>query len=236
MSCHLVRVLRFVALVQPPPALAIVGASAVVAFAAYTGTLEPASIENSLGITLVLQMFAASTGFRDRLCRGHFDPMLVGSQPRLPIAAAHWTMAVGPGAAAWLGVTAVAVVVDWARYPLPLTARAVVALFYVSTVAWALTLPFARLTGGTLWIVVLFVLGAARRLDWVVDVFRHEPSTFGAVVRQAAGALLVPFVLIRKEPVSLVVVSVVLGITLAVSIAGCAAVVRFDAALAEPRS
>src|SRR2546425_7214355 len=110
----------------------------VVAFGIYLGRIDPGGVDDAVGMTLFLQMFAASTGYRHRLRRGHLDPMLVGHPGGVSVAWAHWVVSIGPGLATWLALAAVALTLSPRRLPLGLTPLGLTAFLFVSTMACAI--------------------------------------------------------------------------------------------------
>ena len=51
---------------------------------------------------LVLQIFAASSGFGHSLRRGYYDLLLARGVPAIGMLTAHWVASIAPGVAAWL--------------------------------------------------------------------------------------------------------------------------------------
>ena len=185
--------LRFLALVQRPPASIAIVASALVGFGVYLAVVDPADLDQVIGITLFLQMFAASTGYRDRLRRGHFDPILIVSRGRLRIACAHFAISAVPGFATWLALAAIDVGARPHHWPTALSPGGLVAIVFVSAAAWTMTLPLPRLTGGAVWVIALFVLGASGRLARLTEIFKQGGSSWDAAAKQAGAALVCPF-------------------------------------------
>src|SRR5688572_5412482 len=56
---------------------------------------------------LVLQIFAASSGFGLAMRRGHYDLVLSRGVGLARLMTAHWLASIAPGLAAWLAVAAV---------------------------------------------------------------------------------------------------------------------------------
>ena len=111
-----------------------------------------------VGVPVVLlHMFAVSSGFFVPARRGHFDLLLTGGGSRLQIALAHWFVSVTPGLAVWLvlGITE-AVLLGRGRGAV-FSNGSVAAMVLISMLGWALTVPLPRLSGGVIWLVVLFI-------------------------------------------------------------------------------
>src|ERR1043165_7115613 len=102
--------LRFLWIVQGPGVGGVGVAAALLGFASYMAASNRSGFDQAGAIGLFLPMFSASSGYRDRLRRGHLDPVLVGHTNRWRVAAAHWLASTGLGLAAWvlLGLIAVA--------------------------------------------------------------------------------------------------------------------------------
>ncbi len=226
---------RFFAIVQRPPASIGMVAAAVAAYGAYLAFTYPQGFDDVLGIALFLQVFAASTGYRDRLRRGHFDPILVARPKRASVAGAHWAVSIGPGLATWLALAAINLAARPHQWPTALTSAWLVAFFYVSTMAWAMTLPFPRLAGGALWLAVLVGLAGSGRLSKLAEVFKEGGGGWAVAVRQATASLVCPFLVTGAGmPPGTRALVIISGATAAVWGFGLAMVKRLDGTLADP--
>jgi hypothetical protein len=107
-----------------------------------------------------LQMFAASTGFAVPARRGHYDLLLTSGAARLRIASTHLVLSIAPGIAAWLTLAFVELLVRGGE-SLALAPGSVMALLLVSTLAWAVTVPLPRLSGGIIWLLAIVMLTGA---------------------------------------------------------------------------
>jgi hypothetical protein len=101
---------------------------------------------------LLLQAFAASTGFVAHARRGYYDHLLTSGVPRLTAAAAHWALSAGPGISWWAVMAATEVAV--AGSSTLVTPGGVAALCLVSTLPWAGTLALPRFTAALTWLVL----------------------------------------------------------------------------------
>jgi len=72
-----------------PSRVAAATLAGVVAYAVYLSTVSTDGFEEALSMLFVMQLVLASTGYRDRLTRGHFDPLLAGRVRRVPIVMTH---------------------------------------------------------------------------------------------------------------------------------------------------
>ena len=66
-----------------PPAAAWLAAASLFAWGAHVAAKRPKDFHEIVALAMLGQMLAASTGFRDRLVRGHFDPVLAGRRSRV---------------------------------------------------------------------------------------------------------------------------------------------------------
>ncbi len=108
----------------------------------------------ALAPVLLLHTLAASSGFAVPAARGHYDLLLTGGESRLRIGLAHWAASIAPGVSAWLGVAAVEGFVNGGFPHVSLASGTVVAVLLMSTLAWGATVPWPRMTGGILWLLV----------------------------------------------------------------------------------
>jgi hypothetical protein len=125
------------------------------------GTALAMNVEHSIRTAapvLLLQLFAAASGFVVPARRGYYDLVLTRGDSRIAIAALHWAMSVLPGILSWLVLAAVERVCGGVSLVAPGT---LLALFVVSTVPWALTVPLPRLTGAVVWLLVFALVAAA---------------------------------------------------------------------------
>jgi hypothetical protein len=96
---------------------------------------------------LMSQVLASSSGFAPPARRGHYDLPLTMGLGRSAIGLAHWCVSAWPGIAAWLALAVTELLVS----PRPsrlIRLASVSTLILSSTLPWALTVPFPRLTGG----------------------------------------------------------------------------------------
>jgi hypothetical protein len=112
-----------------------------------------------LGPLFLLQVFAASSGFAIPARRGHYDLLLTSGVPRPCIAAAHLVASTTPGVVCWLAVAALEAATHRGEAMVSAASGTVVALVIISTLSWAMTVPFPRLTGAMVWVMVFAVAG-----------------------------------------------------------------------------
>jgi hypothetical protein len=132
--------------------LAVVGILGIV-----TVALDHTKATHALTPVLLLQMFAVSSGFQVPARRGHFDLLLSGGSTRIRIAVTHWALSALPGCAVWIVVGVAELVVSEGLHARAFLSGSAAALLLVSAVAWALTVPLPRLSGGVVWVVTMVV-------------------------------------------------------------------------------
>lgn len=171
------------------------------------------------------QLFAASSGFRQEADIGHFDALVASGVGRARIGLMHLALSAGPGVLAWglvYGVEAHTVGYDHAVGSRP---AAWVALGVVSSVAWAVTLPAGRYTGGVLWVVGLGLTALSPGgIAWLSEAVARVPIGMSDTLG-AAGAMMVCPVLLLVPPLSQVsgdvgVLSLLVGLSVAAGGAG----------------
>lgn len=226
--------LRFFYVVSGPRAAYVVVAGVLIGFAGYIAATAPDTIDQTLGMALFLQLFAASTGYRDRLQRGHFDPVLVARPHPATIAAAHWLLSIGFGATVWGVLGAASLLGNPSRLPTAFTPPAVLVLLYVSTVVWAASLPLGRYAGGILWIVTIFILASTQHLQALRVSLLAPDGTWTNAVRAAAAVLSFPvFLLFESTPPRRELLLAVLVAGAAAWAAGALLIARFRGTLVD---
>jgi hypothetical protein len=224
---------RFFVVVLRPSPVALALAAATIAFGAYLAWTSPAGFDQVLGIALFLQLFGASTGYRDRLRRGHFDSLLASRSGRASVALAHWSGSVALG----LIVSVVLGALDLARgarWPVAFSPAFLVVILYVSTIAWTVSLVVGRYGGAVAWLLTLFALAATGRLQTLRTIFSAAPETASSLISSAIGGLICPiFLMIDPLSASPVLLAVVLAATISGGLLGAVLIARFNGTLAE---
>jgi hypothetical protein len=113
-----------------------------------------------LKAVLVMQLFAASSGFMTHARRGHYDLLLTRADDRGAIALVQWAVSTAPGIASWVTITAAEALATSGRIVTGLRPGSIAAVFVVSTAPWAFTAPLPRFGAAIGWLAV-FALGAA---------------------------------------------------------------------------
>lgn len=225
---------RFVAVVERPTFVTTMTAVALVVFGVYLEWVYPEGIDQALGITLFLQLFAASTGYRDRLQRGHFDPVLTQRRGRWDVAFAHWLASTIVGMAVWAMLGIIDLIGRPHHWPTPFTAAGMAVLLYVSTTVWMVTLPLVRFAGAILWLGALFALGATQHLQAFRQTFSAAPENWTQAWHSTASVLVFP-VLLMIDPgtVSAPLPILVLVATSLAWVGGALIIDRLDGVLRE---
>jgi hypothetical protein len=149
--------LRFFRVIAPVSGL--VGWSFVViaAVGALTMTTDVTKAEAVMRPVLLLQVFAASSGFALPARRGHYDLLLTSGEDRLWIAVIHWLTSAIPGVMAWCALAATELTASMGTRATLLTSGTCAAMCIVSTLPWAITIRLPRFSGGIGWLLVLSV-------------------------------------------------------------------------------
>ena len=108
---------------------------------------------------IVLQAFAASSGFAAPARRGHYDLLLTRGEGRFRLALAHWLLSIAPGAAAWAVVCIVEIAVT-GRRGAALASGTAAALVVVSALPWGVGVAMPRFAAAIGWMLVLVTVGS----------------------------------------------------------------------------
>jgi hypothetical protein len=225
--------LRFFWEILRPSGAMIAALSAVMAYATYLAVMSEEGMDPALALILLTQLLAASTGYRDRLIRGHFDGLLAGRDRRATIALAHAGLSVLPGFVLWLafGVASHAV----HRRSIALTSGGLLAFSDASLIVWLVSLWLGKNTGGVLWMAMLFVLAAARKVTVLRDAYGTVSADWLVTVKSAGAAVACPLLMLVNggyvEPPVRVLVSVAIAVVFA---AGVWTIAWLDAPLKDP--
>jgi hypothetical protein len=218
------------------PSLAMVAAhAAILAWAGYLAWVSPTEMRPVYVVLLLCQSFSAATGFSFRARRGHFDQLLIAPASRISIALAHAVASMATGLLTWLLVAAIESLANRGGVPLGLTLPAVSALLYMSAVAWAAALPFARYSSGIMWLILAIVLAGAGKLLALRQAYAAAVEPTGDLWRAAGAALVFPPLMVT-EPSAPIAVSafVVLAAAAVVIGLGVLAVEALDYPLVDP--
>jgi len=190
---HAVSPLRFFRVVPTQPALILWTFAVVVSVGMIAIVRDPSRSEGAMIPVLLLQLFAASSGFEVPARRGHYDLLLTSGHHRISMALVHWATSIAPGVLAWLSLAAVEVAVHGLPNTRTLATGTVAAVALVSTLPWAITVRLPRFSGGIGWLLALAIsasvlssgieYGSAARksvveLMWSAWVFLVYPALF----------------------------------------------------------
>jgi hypothetical protein len=224
----------FATILRPSPAM-VAAHAAILAWAGYLAWVSPTEMRPVYVVLLLCQSFSAATGFSFRARRGHFDQLLVAPTSRISVALAHAVASMTTGVLTWLLVAAIESFASRGSVPLGLTLPAVSALLYMSAVAWAAALPFARYSSGVMWLILAIVLAGAGKLLALRQAYAAAVEPTGDLWRAAGAALVFP-PLMATEPSAPIAVStfVVLAAAAVVIGIGVLAVEALDCPLVDP--
>ncbi len=226
--------IRFFWVVMRPSGAMVFASCAFLSYASYLAWLSPATFQGTIGLAVLGQMIAASTGYRDRLVRGHFDQILAGCRTRSTVASAHLALSIAPGVVVWIVLGAVDTVIARQR-PLVFTAGGLVGFLYVSLVAWSVSLRLGRNSAGVLWIIGLFVLASRSQLHLLREAYGTSSASLAVTLRAAGAALVHPLLLLDNfghvEPP---VLFIAFAAAMAALVAGMLTIVHLDAPVKPP--
>lgn len=228
---------RFFLVVTPLPLWLWAALAIVVGLGIWTLVLNPRELDSALGMTLFLQMFAASTGFSAAAARGYFDPLLVSGRSRASIALGHLLASAAPGAVAWVVLSGTALLLGGGGSAGAGASSRHVAFVIVSCVAWGAGLVLPRLAAGALWGTLLLVVAMNRGIAaGVLLTAQSAPSSLRDVLFSAVAFAVCPFLLLGDVPAAsdVRVLAVASGAAAAFVGAGVVYVSRHDFSLAEP--
>lgn len=226
--------LRFFSVVLRPSGAAMAALLTVLVYATYLTSRSADGFDQALSLILLTQLLVASTGYRDRLVRGHFDSILAGRRRREPVALAHAVLSMVPGLVLWLIFGAVQHLVT-SRPSIAMMPGGLVTFTYASVVVWAVSLRLGRNSGGVIWVFAAFVLAGVGKVHVLREAYGTSSASVMVTARSIAAALAFPLVMLGNdgymEPTVLLGVCIAAVVVLA---SGIWMIVRFDAPLKDP--
>jgi hypothetical protein len=159
---NLVYAFRYFQVVAVVPPLFLWGFVVTIAASAVTLTHDPSAATDALTPVLLLQLFAASSGFQVPARRGHYDLLLTSGTPRWQIALAHGLASVMPGIASWICVGMLELAAGHGAHMAFATGGTCIAFFLVSTIAWATATSISRAPAAVAWLLVMTIPPLAR--------------------------------------------------------------------------
>jgi hypothetical protein len=224
----------FATILRPPPAM-VAAHAAILAWAGYLAWVSPIEMRPVYVVLLLCQSFSAATGFSFRAHRGHFDQLLVAPTSRISVGLAHAVVSMAIGLTTWLLVAAIEALASRGGVPLGLTLPAVSALLYMSAVAWAAALPFARYSSGVVWLILAIGLAGAGKLLALRQAYAAAADPTGDLWRGAGAALIFPPLMVTEPSAPLAISTfIVLGAAVVVTGLGVLAVEALDFPLVDP--
>jgi hypothetical protein len=184
--------LRYFQVVAVVPRLFIAAFAAAVAAAAARLTTNPSAAAEALTPVLLLQMFAASSGFQIPARRGYYDLLLTSGTPRWQIAAAHCVASVVPGIAAWLCVGMLELAASHGTRAAFAAEGTCVAFLLVSIVAWATATPLPRGTAAVGWLLIVAIPPLAQFAS-PVQLLGTHPAGLASRLPSILAAAIIPF-------------------------------------------
>jgi hypothetical protein len=183
--------------VPTQPALIVWTFLVVVAIAAIAIARVPSRSADLMRPVLLLQLFAASSGFEVPARRGHYDLLLTSGHRRIWVALVHWATSIAPGLLAWMVLAAVEITARGGADTNLLASGTCAAMGLVSTMPWAITVRLPRFSGGIGWLLVLTlstsVLSSGRMTGG------NGPNEVGESISSAWEFLVYPAVLVGRE-------------------------------------
>ena len=203
------------------PSLAMVFTMiALVAWAVYLTVTAPDDLRGPYIVLMLCQAFAASTGYATRARRGHFDQLLAGRRSRARFALTHLSISTLVGVVAWFVISVVDAIGGGGHWPLGLTPRALASFVYLSSLAWAFSVPFSRYSAGVLWLVVAIALAGSGRLLALRNSYALATHTWAGVWQAAGPALIFPPLVVGEPSGPPTTVIALLLVAAAVAVVG----------------
>ena len=226
--------IRFFQVILRPGRATMAALLAVLVYAAYLASMSADGFDQALSLILLTQLLVASTGYRDRLVRGHFDAILSGRRRREPVALAHAVLSMVPGFVVWLIFGAAQYLVT-SRRSIALMPGGLVTFIYASVVVWAVSLRLGRNSGGVLWVFVAFLLAGVGKVHVLREAYGTSSASLMVTARSIAAALAFPLVMLGNDGhIEPPVLFGVCAATVVGLVSGVWMIVRFDAPLKDP--
>lgn len=221
------------ALLRPSAAI-VLAVAAVIVWAGYLAVTAPEDLRGPYVVLLLCQSFLASTGYAPRARRGHFDQLLTGLSSRVRFSLVHAAMSMVLGVAAWWTVSLLDAIGGGGHWPVGLTPHGLTAVVYISSLAWAMSVPFSRYSSGLVWLIVTIGLAGSGRLLALRNSYASASETWTSVWRAAGSALVFPPLVVGElsSPPATVVAALLLA-GLAAIAAGVVFISRYGLALED---
>lgn len=188
------HLLRFFIVVSPVPRSMLWTFAVVSVAACVKVAINPGTTREALMPILLMQAFAASTGFTSPARRGYYDPLLTRDGSRIGMALVQWLASVAPGIAACMLIA----IVEWVlgAAPVMATSGTIVALALISVLAWTISVPLPRFGGAIGWLLVIVLANgvAFQSDDWWTASLASD-----GVVLSALRVVVLPAVLVGQD-------------------------------------
>lgn len=193
----MISALRFFSIVRLHSPYMLLALSAVLVSGIAMLIVDPMRGADALAPLALLQMLAASSGFAVAARRGHFDLLLTAGPGRVNVALAHLGLSILPGVIVWATLGLVEMAVTGTVRPVAFASGSVASVWVISALAWALTVPLPRLSGGIAWLlgIAMWIVGWSGGMALIDAV---DEGRAGALTRAVIVALC-PFLLVGKR-------------------------------------
>jgi hypothetical protein len=190
--------LRFFLVALPMPMLMVGTFAAMATVGALVLLVDAGHGTAAVTPVLVLQLFAASSGFAIPARRGHYDLLLTRGEGRLRVAFAHWVSSAAPGVVGWFVVGLIELAASGGTRSVVFSAGTCAALALLSTLPWALSIRLPRFAPSIAWLLVL-VIAATSAPTGVAESWLRDAGTAGATSAAAAVFLLYPLSVVGRD-------------------------------------
>ncbi len=200
-ACDMARLaylVRFFRVVPPLPPLMTTTFAVLTAIVIAPMLLATPGHTPTLGPVLLLQAFAAASGFAASIRRGHYDLLLCRGEPRATVAVVHWVMSIVPGAFCWLIIASVERLLVTEASAVGFSTGGLAALTLASTLPWAVTVRLPRFAGAVGWLLVI-AIGASQLPPAAATLVAGASATHAAAVATVV-VLVNPAALLGSRP------------------------------------
>ncbi len=186
--------LRYFQVVSVVPLLFLAGFVITVAAAAMRLTSDPSAVVEALTPVLLLQLFAASSGFRFPARRGHYDLLLTSGTPRWQIALAHCLASITPGIVSWLCVAMLELAASHGAHFTAAATGTCAAFVGSSLLAWGAAVFSSRAAAAIGWLLVMTIPPVARLVSPLRLLGMTAAGSDHFVLASTFAGALIPFV------------------------------------------
>ena len=198
--------LRYLQIVAAVPPLFLAGFAVAVGAAAATLATDSSAVVEALTPVLLLQLFAASSGFQVPARRGYYDLLLTSGSSRWQIAMAHCVSSIVPGLTAWIAVACLEIATSHGARFDSVSPGTCVAFVAGSLIAWSASLSLSRGTAAVAWLLIMTIPALTRFASPIQLLGQHvsrDPVPLGAATMVATLAVAVAWARIVRGDVRL---------------------------------